>query len=254
VISDLTGRNDGANAVAVQPDGQILAAGFAETTPGHFFDFALVRYNPDGTLDRSFGNNGIVTTDFGSESEAATAVAIQPDGKIVAIGSSLQIGGLLARYNPDGTLDHTFGGGGKVISNVQAIGNGVAITPGGTILVAGTRGGPKGDDPSVASYAPNGSLNLGFGQGGVAQADLSGRDDFGEDLLVKPNGDITVVGSAASSTVTDMALVRFTPNGTLDTSLSADISGFGDFGHALAIDAQGRIVAAGGFALIRAFL
>jgi hypothetical protein len=72
---------------------------------------------------------------------------------------------------------------------------------------------------------------------------------------VKPNVDIVVVGSASSSTVTDMALARFKPDGTPDTSLAADISGFGDFGHALAIDSQGRIVAAGsGFELMRAFL
>ena len=110
----------------------------------------------------------------------------------------------------------------------------------------------------MASYAPNGSLNLGFGQGGVAQADLSGGTDSGDDLVVEPSGDIVLVGSASSTTtVSDMALVRFKPDGTLDTFLTADFTGFGEFGHALTIDSQGRIVAAGtadGFALMRAFL
>lgn len=124
--------------------------------------------------------------------------------------------------------------------------NGIAVTPGGTILLAGTGGGSKGTDPIVASYGPTGKLNLGFGTLGVAQADLSaGGDDSGDDLVVKADGDIVLVGSAASATGSDMALVRFKPDGTLDTTLTADLSGFSDFGHALAIDSQGRIVAAG---------
>jgi uncharacterized delta-60 repeat protein len=257
LVSDLFGRDDGANAVAVQPDGKIIVAGFATTSPANF-DFALVRYNPDGTLDHSFGGDGIVTTDIGTLHEGITDIALQPDGKITAIGATDQ-DAVLARYNPDGTLDLTFGNSGTVLGGIGTNEvNGVAITPAGTILVAGSRGGPTGGlDPIVASYAPNGKLNLGFGQGGVAQADLSGGTDSGDDLVVKPNGDIVVVGSALSATVTDMALIRFKPDGTLDTFLTADFTGFGEFGHALAIDSQGRIVAAGsasGFALMRAFL
>ncbi|HUO74585.1 MAG TPA: Calx-beta domain-containing protein [Solirubrobacteraceae bacterium] len=256
VRSDLFGRDDVANAVAVQPDGKIVAAGLAETTPSNF-DFALVRYNPDGTLDHSFGGDGIVTTDLGTFHDGITDIALQPDGKIVAVGATDQ-DAVLARYNPDGTLDPTFGTNGTTLGGINTNEvHGVAITPDGTILIAGSRGGPNGLDPIVASYAPNGKLNLGFGQSGVAQADLSGGTDLGDDLLVKPNGDIILVGSAASTTVSDMALVRFKPDGTLDTFLAADLSGFGDFGHALAIDSQGRIVAAGtagGFALMRALL
>ena len=88
--TDIAGRGDVANAVAVQPDGKIVAAGEAETAPS-FFDFALVRYNTDGTLDKSFDGDGIVTTDLGSEFDDATAIAIQPDGKIVP--SQLDRGG-----------------------------------------------------------------------------------------------------------------------------------------------------------------
>jgi uncharacterized delta-60 repeat protein len=163
-----------------------------------------------------------------------------------------------ARYLPDGTLDPTFGSGGTVVGGIGTNEvRGITIAPNGTILIAGSRGGPKGLDVIVASYSPNGSLNTGFGQTGVAQADLSGGTDLGDDLVVKPNDDIVLVGSASSNTVSDMALVRFKPDGTLDTFLAADLSGFGDFGHALAIDSQGRIVAAGsagGFGLMRALL
>ncbi len=260
VTTDVAGRGDGANAVAVQPnDGKIVAAGFAQTSPIDF-DFALARYNPDGTLDRSFGANGIVTTDLGSLDDAANGVAIQSDGKIVAVGVSGE-NVALARYLPDGALDPTFNGGGTAVSDLgfDDVANGVAITPGGTILVAGTRLGAHINlDAYVASYGPNGRLNLGFGSGGVASADLSGGDDFGDDLVLDASGDIIVVGTATSATVTDMALVRFKPDGTVAASLTTDFHGTGDFGHALAIDAQGRIVAAGStgdqFALMRASL
>ncbi len=253
VRSDLFGRDDVANAVVVQPDGKIVAAGLAETTPFNF-DFALVRYNPDGTLDHSFGGDGIVTTDLGTSHEGISDVALQPDGKIVAVGSTDQ-DVALARYNPNGTLDLTFGSSGTVIGGIQTnVVHGVALTSGGTILVAGTRGG----DPIVASFAPDGRLNLGFGSAGVAQANIGGTFDSGDDLVVKPNGDIVLVGSASSATVSDMALVRFKPDGTLDTFVAADLSGIGDFGHALAIDSEGRIVAAGSagneFGLMRANL
>ena len=259
VTTDVAHRSDGANAVAVQPDGKIVAAGFAQTSPIDF-DFALARYNPDGTVDRSFGANGIVTTDLGSLDDAANGVAIQSDGKIVAVGVSGE-NVALARYLPDGALDPTFNGGGTAVSDLgfDDVANGVAITPGGTILVAGTRLGAHINlDAYVASYGPNGRLNLGFGSGGVASADLSGGDDFGDDLVLDASGDIIVVGTATSATVTDMALVRFKPDGTVAASLTTDFHGTGDFGHALTIDPQGRIVAAGSsgdqFALMRANL
>jgi uncharacterized delta-60 repeat protein len=257
--TDIAGRGDVANAVAVQADGKIVVVGEAETIPS-FFDFAVVRYNPNGTLDQSFGGDGIVTTDLGSEFDDATAVAIQPDGKIVVAGDTEQ-NVALARYLPDGQLDPTFNAGGTVVSNIGTNeANGVAITPGGTILIAGTRVGPTGNrDPYVASYGPSGKLNLGFGNFGVAQADVSGGEDYGNDLALDANGNIVVVGSASSATtVSDMALVRFKPDGTLDTILTTDFHGTGDFGNALAIDPQGRIVAAGSsgdqFALMRANL
>lgn len=246
VRTDVAGRADGANAVAVQPDGKIVAAGFAQTSPIDF-DFALVRYNPDGTLDRSFGGDGIVTTDLGSDNDGANGVAIQPDGKIVAVGVTGENIGL-ARYLPDGALDLTFGGTGTVVSDLgfDDVANGVAITSGGTILVTGTRLGPHVNlDPFVASYGPNGKLNLGFGDFGVADTDLSGGDDSGDDIVLDPNGGIVVVGSAASSTVRDLALVRYRLDGTLDTFLTTDFHGAGDFGHALAVDPLGGVVAAG---------
>src|SRR5688572_25162703 len=112
---------EAANAVAIQPDGKIVIAGSlfdASNTQAADNDFALARYTPDGVLDPTFGVGGLVTTKFvPNSSDAIRAVAIQSDGRIVAAGNS-QLGGseqfALARYLPDGTLDPSFGTGGKM--------------------------------------------------------------------------------------------------------------------------------------------
>ena len=137
VKTDILGGGDQANAVAVQPDGKIVVAGFA-TRNGIDSDFALVRYNADGTLDPSFGTDGIVTTDLGTRGDDARAIAIQPDGRIVVAGTPDE-DIALARYTTGGTLDATFGHGGTTITDLgsEDVANGVALTPDGHIAVAG---------------------------------------------------------------------------------------------------------------------
>jgi uncharacterized delta-60 repeat protein len=106
----------GANAAVVQ-DGKVVAAGFAVV--GATVDFALARYHRDGALDRSFGTGGRVTTDFGG-GDQAQALVVQADGKLVAAGFTNAGAGedfALARYRPNGTLDPTFGTGGKVTTD-----------------------------------------------------------------------------------------------------------------------------------------
>ena len=121
MITDFGSSNDYATAVALQADGKIVAAG-PTSDPSIDFragNFALARYHPNGTLDTTFSGDGQVITDFGGD-EQATAVALQPDGKIVVAGWSVisSTTGLpdfaLARYLPNGTLDTTFSGDGLV--------------------------------------------------------------------------------------------------------------------------------------------
>ena len=110
VTTDFGAGNTRASAVAVQPDGKIVAAGEAHIST---FDFALARYNADGSLDTTFDTDGKVTTNFSSNSDVAAAVALQPDGKIVAAGSAVPIAGgsdfALARYGtcPNAALELT---------------------------------------------------------------------------------------------------------------------------------------------------
>ena len=144
VNTDIGGNQDNGNAVVVQNDGKIVVAG-SSTTNGNNFDCALIRYNTDGSPDNSFGSGGKVVTDFGSNFENFQSLFLQNDGKIIAVGTSIQgtknSDVILARYNLNGTLDNTFGTGGKVISdfgpNDSNDGNAIAIQNDGKILVGG---------------------------------------------------------------------------------------------------------------------
>ncbi len=124
---------DGANGVAIQANGKIVAVGQGAV------GFALARYNPNGSLDTSFSGDGRQTTDFGG-SDAAHGVAIQADGKIVAVGWGRPAGLALARYNPNGSLDTSFSGDGKQTTAGFGSANGVAIQANGKIVAVG-RGG-----------------------------------------------------------------------------------------------------------------
>ena len=123
---------------ALQPDGRLVIAGTAGGWPLES-QFVVLRYLPDGSLDPSFGDDGVATADFGAEAKAY-AVAIQPDGRIVAAGEAEEAIGL-ARFLPDGTLDTSFGSGGLVRTDASPGGSSEAlelvIQPDGKIVVGG---------------------------------------------------------------------------------------------------------------------
>ena len=148
VVTDF-GMTESASAVAIQPDGKIIVAGGTYPTFVFLGFYALARYNPNGSLDTTFGNGGLVITTFNSEGAFASALAIQPDGKILAAGTkyihfssdnSSDTDFAIARYNPDGSLDTTFGVGGEVatdfnLANDDALA--IALQPDGKIVAAG---------------------------------------------------------------------------------------------------------------------
>ena len=195
VITPIGNGDEGASAVAIQSDGKIVAAGSWEIID-YFTSFALVRYNTDGSLDTSFGSGGIVTTAGGGSNTASFSdVAIQPDGKIVAVGSdpygnSFKF--ILARYNTNGSLDTTFGTGGKVLT-LDGFANAVAIQSDGKIVVAGT---------GLARYNTNGSLDTTFGTNGIAGGG-------GSDIAIQSDGKIVTVGTSNNGATQDFALARY---------------------------------------------
>ena len=234
VITDL-GGNEGSDSVALQPDGKIVVAGVSSG------NFAIVRYNSDGSLDPSFGSEGKVIIDFGSN-ESGGNIAIQPDGKIVMAGESAG-NFAISRYNSDGSLDSSFGTEGKLTTDLggQDYGLGIVLQPDGKILVAGE----SADNFALVRYNSDGSLDTSFGTGGHLTTDLGG-DDVGRSVALQPDGKILVVGESDSN----FALVRYNSDGSLDTSFGSDGQVITDLGgddivRSVAIQPDGKIVVAG---------
>ncbi|MQA75431.1 MAG: hypothetical protein GEU88_13990 [Solirubrobacterales bacterium] len=255
VVADV-GAFDVANAVAIQADGRIVAAGELGTMSSS--DFALARYNPDGTLDPTFvgdgksAGDGTLTTDFGDSSDLAHAVAIQADGKIVVAGATSLGDGrfALARYNPDGSLDSSFSGDGKVTTDIGGGDDGanaVAIQADGKIVAAGNTAFGGGNF-GLARYNPDGSLDPSFAGNGKLEVGF-GRDEAANAVAIQADDKIIAAGSTSFGDG-GFALVRFDSDGALDPTFDGDGRVFPDRNdangaNAVAIQADGRILAAG---------
>jgi uncharacterized delta-60 repeat protein len=251
---------------AVQPDGKIVAVG---SWGGDYCGFAavhcnfvLVRYNPNGSVDSSFGANGRVLTDFDGDDDVARAVAIQPDGRIVVAGSAAigirEPDFALARYRIDGSLDPSFSGDGKLttpLSGTETVSD-VLIQPNGSIVAVGYTDTYGDEDFAVARYYPTGTLDPSFAGDGIQTTGL-GHDERADAAALQADGKIIVVGtrwedddSCFACKDRDLALARYNPNGTLDASFDGDgkmTDGLGgDEGlEAVTVMRDGRFVVAG---------
>jgi uncharacterized delta-60 repeat protein len=246
-------------SVAIQSNGKIVIAGDIGTNPGDT-DFALARYNADGSPDLTFGLGGKVVTAFSSSYDFGFDVVIQNDGKIVAVGYSNNAGSFaLARYNVDGNLDPTFGSGGKVqapSSPFLAAGQAATLQQDGKILVAGVIVNQNTSyDFALARYNSDGSLDQTFGSGGYVTTDFFNGDDLGTDVALQADGKIIVVGQIKTSSRFDevyhFGLARYTSAGSLDATFGSGgkvttiVSNDGDRATGVAIQSDGRIVVAG---------
>jgi uncharacterized delta-60 repeat protein len=234
VLTDFSGSgsNDFARALAIQSDGKIVAAGNSNVHPDSDppdSDFALARYTSRGRIDRRFGANGKILTNFrslGGAQAGAHALAIQSDGKIVAAGFSETSGSLsdfaLARYNPDGTLDATFNATGKVLTDFGGSGsldvaNAMVIQSDGKIVAAGHSiafgGALVVFDFALARYNPDGTLDARFNSTGKVLTDFSGSGsiDFARAMVIQSDGKIVAAGDSDASGTADFALARYLP-------------------------------------------
>ena len=168
--------------LVVQPDGKILMAG--EVAPDGYYDLALGRFNSDGSLDITFGNDGTILYDNAS---SAAAITLQPDGKLLVAGSSGYDFSVM-RFNPDGSLDISFGDGGKVITDFgrNDVPQDILLQPDGKILVLGFLGG-GGLDLILVRYNANGSLDSSFGDGGKVILDIM-YYDLPYSFALQPDG------------------------------------------------------------------
>ncbi|MCB5163948.1 DUF11 domain-containing protein [Streptomyces bambusae] len=248
VLTSVTGYEN-VSDLAVQPDGKIITIGdgYFDETSG---DFVLVRHNPDGTLDTTFGGgDGIVTTDFDTNNEEGRALALQPDGKIIAVGGSTSIAGngtwAMVRYNHDGSVDTDFGDGGKVFTafdpDVIQTADAVAVHSDGRIVVGGEHFGIW----SVAAYTQDGTPDPTFDGDGKVTTDFGGGCcNAVSDLVIQSDGRIVAAGHSPAG----ITLARYNTNGSLDTGFDTDgkaTPGFGSIARGVALDNVGRIVTAG---------
>jgi len=229
---------EAATDVAIQPDGKIVLAGWAND----FYQphFSVVRLRGNGKRDKGFGGDGIVKTYFGNQTARAEGVAIQPNGRIVVAGADR-----VARYMRDGHLDDSFAGNGKLHVDVPQLGGGVSdviVQPGHRIVLAAST---PDEDALLVGLEPNGDLDETFGDAGTAVADLGG-DDVPAAMASQPDGSIVAVGRSGE----DTALVRFSGDGVLDTGFAdegafvADLGdGKLDGGSDVVVRGDGRIVA-----------
>ena len=282
VITDLGGYET-ANGVAIQADGRIVIAGHA-SVEGQGSDFLVARYASGGSLDATFGGDGVVTTDFPAPGDFTLAedvgesLALQTDGRIVVAGTSTRRPGefervrdfALARYLSDGSLDATFGGDGTVVTNVGQSGGVVTetfdyayamtIQPDGRIVAAGQTENNWLGSFGLVRYAVDGSLDPSFGGDGRVVTSFGGEGAFASsssafDVAIQVDGKVVAAGHVENPT-TDFALVRYDGAGNLDATFDVDGRVETEFGpdhnntyrdsaYAVAIQLDGRIVAAG---------
>jgi len=258
VTTDLSNRSDDlATGIALQPDGNIVVAGFVDTEGDR--DFAVVRYHSDGTLDQSFGTDGVIITNVGSRFDEAVAVAIQADGKILVAGTTYHEAThydfAVVRYTPKGELDSTFGADGTGIVTTDIANadqaHAMALQPDGKIVVAGSSSLNR--DFAVARYNPEGILDTTFGSDGSVITNFSGSTGgFGQSVTLQPDGKMIVAGYIYIVTEnSDIAIAQYTSDGKLDETfgtdgkVTMDIQGKWDMGYAVTAEPDGKFIVTG---------
>ncbi len=251
------GGNDTATAVAVQADGGIVLAGRCFMNGSHY-QFCAVRLKANGALDGNFNGNGMVATPIGGSSDNGTAVATQPDGKILIGGTCIVNGApnfCAARFTAHGVLDSSFNGNGKqtllVAGSSGSQATALAVQADGGIVIAGycTVGG--GTDFCAARYKKNGALDPSFNATGMVTSPVGNGDDFAYALAIQPNGKIMLGGSCSTNaTVNNACSLRYTASGALDLSYNGTGKvvtpvGIDDAFNALAMRPDGKMIGVG---------
>ncbi|MEU9160943.1 calcium-binding protein [Streptomyces sp. NPDC048424] len=267
VVTDFAGYDESRDMV-VQADGKIVTVGLNTPPQGGAADFAVARYMTDGSLDTSFSGDGLVLSDLrGDGDDVANGVAVQPDGKIVVVGSSAapDSAGLftVVRYRIDGSLDTGFDGDGIVLTDFGTGGPqeafAVTVQADGGILAVGM----SGAEVALARYHADGSLDTSFDGDGKATTAFAGGAATAFDVTTQADGRIVIAGRAGynyPANASDFALARYHFDGSLDTSFDGDgrvTTAFAeaDVAGGVQVQSDGKIVAAGSsafdFALAR---
>jgi len=235
----------------LQPDGKLVLIGT------HVFnEYAVVRYNPDGSLDGTFGSGGIVTTATPANFLSVTAAVIQPDGKIVVGGSADSAADRfeLVRYSENGSLDLGFNGTGKVQGpggSINAKLTGLLLQPDGKLIASGLTSDGTGNVVTVARYLSNGSFDTTFATNGIAKVQLQTGIFSSGNSVLQADGKVVVIGSTQYGPFDRIAVLRLDAIGTQDTTFGtngvifASIGNIDAAGSALLLQPDGKLIAAG---------
>ncbi|MBE7171191.1 MAG: T9SS type A sorting domain-containing protein [Williamsia sp.] len=245
-ILEAGSRNDEAKTVAVQPDGKIIAAGRSSS------NFALVRYNVNGSLDATFNGTGIVKTALPGSSDLYSLVVLS-DGKILAGGTSNPGSTLsdftLVRYNANGTPDASFDGDGILTTDVAGssadIVYSLAVQTDGKIVAAGS----SNNDMALVRYNTNGTLDNSFNGNGKLLIDF-GLNEIAYSLSLQADGKLVVAGVSNSGSIFNTAVARVLTGGQLDNSFDGDgkvstVVGESDQFYSVLVQPDAKIVASG---------
>lgn len=244
-VTTRIGENSDARAASLQSDGKLVVIGTSRT--GDKDDFAVARYRRSGSLDPNFGRRGIVTTDFGGNYDGALAGAVLRDGKILVAGYSYDgtSGGLaLARYLPSGSLDMSFGKGGRLTVPACYTAQALVLQRDGKIIVGG--------GPLLCRLNRDGSLDSTFGTGGKTLFDFGLRSSAVRGLVVQADGKIVAAGRSSGHEYSEWALARYLPDGRLDQTfgVGGKLRLFGaalsnSFAAAISAQSAGKVVVVG---------
>jgi uncharacterized delta-60 repeat protein len=256
LTTDVGPSSDRASCVAIQADDKILVGGYSHN--GNDWDFSLVRYLPNGTLDPGFSNDGKVITDIGSVNNGPEAIALQKDGKIILggfteVNNQLQFA--LLRYTPEGMLDPSFNTTGKVILNVSPDGDesiyAVLVQDDGKILVAGDAFNGTNTDFAIIRLNSNGSLDNTFSGDGKLLIDINANYNDAIDVALLPNGKIILAGTCIDKNKYVFSIIKLHQDGRMDDSfgnhgIAIIAMGTGDnIAAAVALQKDGKIIIAG---------
>ena len=236
-------HDNAAEALVALPGGKLLVAGQTDGIIDHATSvFALARYNADGSLDKSFGNGGVVTTSIGGGPDAVAAVAPLAGGKFLVAGTAKTPSGLAfatVRYFANGTVDKTFADAGVALTHFTggAVATSVAVAPDGSVYVAGaSQPDPEEENPfnnsdfALARYTANGLADKTFGNGGQVTTDFHGLADQADVISLGAGGKITLGGTATTLVnegrggdefFLNFGLARYNANGSLDKTFHA---------------------------------
>ncbi|HUM45704.1 MAG TPA: fibronectin type III domain-containing protein [Chitinophagales bacterium] len=261
VIHDLFGLQEFAYDMKILPDGKMLVAGGTMVAQPDDIDFFCARLNADGSFDTSFGTNGVTTIHFTINEDEATAIALQPDGKIILAGYA-QTGGVptstaLARLNNDGSIDNTFSGDGKVLASVgtnsEKGAQDILLLDDGNIMTTGYIQNTT-QDILVWKFTSAGEIDMTFGNSGSKTINPNNSNDIGYAITRHPlNGRILIGGRYGIGTKADAMVLSISEQGVIDSAFGTNgyatlNINFADRANAVFVQPDGKIIITGGHA------